>query len=75
MALVNISVPVSDKNEKDFQAFLKKLAGPSSPVPGDRLFKLAMGTFDQRSKNLGKQADNRKLLKLAREKGLTVTPS
>lgn len=71
MALVSITVQVTDKYKDEFEKFLKSLAGPQSPVPGDRLFTLARSTKEQRDKNLAMQKANREILKKAKAQGIT----
>lgn len=61
--MATISVTVSDANKAEFEAFLKKLPTSQTPNAGDRLFRLAIGTFEQRAKNLQMQKENREILK------------
>lgn len=67
MAIVNISVPISDTNKDAFEKFLKSLPTNQTPVAGDRLFKVCMQTLEQREKNQKNQAENRKILRLAQK--------
>ena len=72
MALKKIVVEVSESRAAEFEAFLKGLPTPQSPVAGDRLFGLAIATDKQRKTNLARQKENREILRVAKERGITA---
>jgi uncharacterized protein YbcC (UPF0753/DUF2309 family) len=70
VALVAITVQISDTHKNEFESFLKALPTAQQPVAGDRLFRLAQAQDKQRKSNLDRNKTMREAVRIAKEKGL-----